>query len=209
MNRRDFNKALGATALASVTLTEADDVTAAPTWSFSANVAECCSCEIPCPCNFGRATSLRCDGNRLIEIYEGNVNGADLAGIRFLVTFEMGKWTRIYVDENLDDLQMDAFDILMPLAFGGFSRLSRSVERVPITVVRTSELIEFSTPASKVEMKPLVGLDGSPIMISGLPSNAFHDYVQYESVRHVHNGPDREWSHSGTNGFISRMLASS
>ena len=60
-----------------------------------------------------------------------------------------------------------------------------------------------------VVVKPLVGLDGSSISISGLPSHVFHDYVQYESVKHVHKGPDREWSHSGTNGFVSRMLASS
>ena len=209
MNRREFSKALSVAAIAPAALTETNDVEAAPVWSFSAKVAECCSCEIPCPCNFGRPTSLRCDGNRLIEIYEGNVNGAELSGIRFLVTFEMGKWTRIYVDDSLDDTQTEAFDTILPLAFRGFSRLSRSVERVPMTVVHTSEMTKFSTPASEVEMKPLVGLDGSPISISGLPSNAFHDYVQYESVKHVHKGPDREWSHSGTNGFTSRMRSSS
>jgi hypothetical protein len=209
MNRREFSKAISAAAIASATLTAADNVAAAPAWSLSANIAECCSCEIPCPCNFGRPTSLRCDGNRLIEIYAGNVDGAGLAGVRFLVTFEMGKWSRIYVDESLSDSQMEAFDAILPLAFGFFSRQARSVERVPMTVVRTKELIRFSTPASAVEMKPLVGLDGGTISISGLPSNAFHDYVQYESVKHVHNGPDRDWSHSGTNGFVSRMLASS
>ena len=36
----------------------------------------------------------------------------------------------------------------------------------------------------------------------------FHEYVQYESVQHVHTGPDRSWSHEGTNGFTSRMYAS-
>lgn len=209
MNRREFSKVLSAAAVASAGLTKADGAAAAPAWTLTANVAECCSCEIPCPCNFGRPTSLRCDGNRLIEIVEGNINGADLAGIRFLVTFEMGKWTRIYVDESLDDGQMESFDALFPLAFSYFSRLARSVERVPMTVVRTSELVTFSTPASTVEMKPLAGMGGGLITVNGLPSNVFHDYVQYESVRHTHKGPDREWSHSGTNGFLSRMLASS
>lgn len=208
MNRREFSKALSAATVASAGLTAAEAVRAAPSWSLQANLAECCSCEIPCPCNFGRPTSLPCEGNRLIEIYEGSVEGLDLAGARFLVTFLMGKWTRIYIDDSLDDAQSGALDMVMPLAFGGFMRGSRSVERVPMTVERTSELITFSTPASSVEMKPLVGLDGGPISISGLPSNAFHDYVQYESVRHVHKGPDSEWSHSGTNGFTSRMIAS-
>jgi hypothetical protein len=208
MKRRDFNNVLGAIAVAPAILGSAREAKAASEWSLAANLAECCSCEIPCPCNFGRPTELRCDGNRLIEIYEGQVDGADLAGIRFVATFEMGKWTRIYVDEQLDDKQMETFDTIMPLAFGGFLRLARSVERAPITVDRASDVIAFSTPASEVEMKPLVGLDGSPISISGLPSNAFHDYVQYESVKHTHMGQGREWSYSGTNGFTSRMLAS-
>lgn len=208
MNRRDFSKVLGAAAIAPGTLAAADDAAAATNWSLEAHVAECCSCEIPCPCNFGRPTTSRCDGNRLIEIYEGHLGDADIAGIRFLVTFEMGEWTRIYIDESLSNEQQKLADELLPLAFAGFHRQARSIERVPLRVTRSEDLVKFSTPASEVEMKPLVGLDGSRISISGLPSNAFHDYVQYESVRHVHTGPDRQWSHSGTNGFLSRMMAS-
>jgi len=207
MKRRDFNLLL-ATAVAPAIVGKTRAAEAAAGWSLTANVAECCSCEIPCPCNFGRPTDSRCDGNRLIEISEGHVDGANLAGIRFLVTFEMGKWCRIYVDERLDEAQMGAFNAIMPLAFKRFLDQSRSVERVPLTVERTSELISFSTPASKVEMKPLRGLDGGRITVSGLPSNVFHDYVQYESVTHTHTGQDREWSYSGTNGFTSRMVVS-
>ena len=206
MNRRDFNLLLGAAAVVPGGFSRADDPATA--WSLAADLAECCSCDIPCPCNFGRPTDQRCDGNRLIEIYEGHVGGDDLAGIRFLVTFEMGQWTRIYIDDSLTDAQTSRLDRILPLAFGGFVRLSRTVESVPMTVARSSDLIRYTTPESEVEMKPLAGLDGGRISISGLPSNAFHDYVQYESVRHVHNGPDRQWSHSGTNGFTSRMLAS-
>ena len=207
MKRRDFNYVLGAAAIAPAILGGTREATAASAWSLAANIAECCSCEIPCPCNFGRPSELRCDGNRLIEIYEGQVDGTELAGIRFVATFEMGKWTRIYVDDSLDDAHMAAFESIMPLAFAGFLRLSRSVERVPLTVVRTSEFVKFSTPASEVEMKPLVGLDGSRITISGLPSNVFHDYVQYESIKHTHKGQGRDWSYAGTNGFTSRMVA--
>ena len=206
IQRRELSKLLGLAALAPASLVR--ETQAASNWEFEANVAECCSCEIPCPCNFGRPTSSRCDGNRLIEITSGQLHGADLAGIRFLVTFEMREWTRIYIDDSLDREQLALLDELLPLGFGGFHRSARSIEQVPMTVVRGSESITISTPASEVEMKPLVGLDGGAISISGLPSNVFHDYVQYESVRHVHKGPDRSWSHSGTNGFTSRMLAS-
>lgn len=177
-------------------------------WSLTANLAECCSCEIPCPCNFGLPTKHRCDGNRLVEITDGHLGDDDLAGLRFLVTFEMGQWTRIYVDDSLSRAQQATMDKLLPLAFAGFVRLSRSIERVPLAVSRGVATISITTPASAVEMTPLAGLDGGRISIDGLPSNTFHDYVQYESVKHIHNGPDRQWSHSGTNGFTSRMIAS-
>ena len=208
MKRRDFNNVLGAVAIAPVILGGSRNAKAASNWSFVADVAECCSCEIPCPCNFGRPTDLRCDGNRLIEITEGQLDGAALSGIRFLVTFEMGKWTRIYVDDQLNGAQMETFDNIMPLAFAGFIGGARSVERVPLNVVRTSEMISISTPASRIEMKPLAGLDGGRIQVTGLPSNAFHEYVQYESVVHTHEGTGRDWSYSGTNGFTSKMIAS-
>jgi hypothetical protein len=207
MKRREFSKMLGTAAVASAWPTR--QAASASAWAFEANIAECCSCAIPCPCNFGLLTKQRCDGNRLIEIYKGHVGGADLAGARFLSTFEMGKWNRIYIDDSLTDQQDQALDALLPLAFGGFVRGARSIERVPMTVVRTDAVIEFSTPASEVQMKPLPGLDGGLITINGLPSNVYFDYVQYQSVRHIHKGPDREWSHTGTNGFISRMVASS
>lgn len=206
IKRRDFNKMLGAAAISQTFLSA--QAQEAANWSFEANVAECCSCEIPCPCNFGLGTKLRCDGNRLIEIYKGHVGDIDLKGVRFLVSFEMGAWTRIYADENMSEGQMQAFDLILPLGFAGFKRLSRSIETVPMTVNRAEELITITTPASNVEMKPLRGMDGGLITVDGLPNNAFYDYVQYQSVVHTHQGPDREWSHTGTNGFTSRMIAS-
>ncbi|MGD8340070.1 MAG: DUF1326 domain-containing protein [Gammaproteobacteria bacterium] len=209
MQRRNFNRTLGAAALAPMLLGKSRKARAAGEWSLAADVAECCSCEIPCPCNFGRPTTLRCDGNRLIEIREGQVDDLDLAGVRFLVAFEMGQWTRIYVDDALTDSQSAAFDAILPLAFAGFQRGARSIERVPLSVDRSADLIRFAVPDSEVEMKPLRGLNGELIRINGLPSNAFFGYVQYESVRHVHRGADRQWSHSGTNGFTSQMIASS
>ena len=79
---------------------------------------------------------------------------------------------------------------------------------VPLTVSRSAETVSFETPEIEVKMKLLKGMDGKAIKISGLPSPAFYDYTQYESVAHHHKGGDREWSHSGTNGFTSRMVVS-
>jgi hypothetical protein len=207
MRRRELGKLLGAVAIGPSVLASIRAARAQGAWSLVADIAECCSCEIPCPCNFGRPTQLRCDGNRLIEIEEGHAGELDLAGVRFGVSFEMGEWTRIYADEAMSAAQKAGFDAVLPLAFAGFQRGARSIEHVPISVERGGTAIRFSTPASAVEMKPLVGLDGGPITIAGLPSNTFFDYVQYESVRHTHRDAERNWSYSGTNGFTSRMIA--
>ena len=51
------------------------------------------------------------------------IDGASLAGIGFVVTFEMGKWARVYLDESLDAARVEAFEQLFPLAFAGFAKL--------------------------------------------------------------------------------------
>jgi hypothetical protein len=170
-----------------------------------ADVAECCSCAIPCSCNFGRPEPGTCHGTRLIQIREGQLDGADLAGLAFVVTFEMRVWTRIYVDDRLSDSQSATLDRLLPVAFAGFDRQARSKVRAPLTIQETTDGFRFGVPESTVEMKLLPGLDGGRIVISGLPNPAYRDYVQHESVVHTHRSADGAWSYSGTNGFRSVM----
>ena len=51
------------------------------------------------------------------------------------------------------------------------------------------------------------GLNGKPITIDNLPSVAYHKYTQYESVVHTHKSDGGDFSHKGTNGFTSVMIA--
>ena len=206
MNRRNVNKVLGTAALVPGLLAMAGKSRAASSWMLTANLAECCSCEIPCPCNFGRPTDLRCDGNRLVEITAGHVGEMNLAGVRFLVTFEMGKWTRIYADDAMSENQLRAFEAVLPLGFGGFRGLAQTIESVPLSVERGDDVIRVSVPEAEFSMQPLAGMDGGLIKVDGLPSRTFFDYVQYVSIEHVYRGPGRRWSHSETNGFTSRMI---
>ena len=178
-------------------------------WSVAADVAESCSCDVSCPCNFGQPTASRCDGSRLIAIDEGHYGGVDLSGVTFIVTFEMREWSKIYVDDRISDVQMEALEQLLPVAFGGFHRGMRSLQRVALTIERTEDMVRFSVPESTVEIQLMRGIDGQPITIDGLPSPAFVDYTQYQSVVHTHSSSDAEFSHSGTNGFTSRMEVSS
>ncbi|MGD9601548.1 MAG: DUF1326 domain-containing protein [Gammaproteobacteria bacterium] len=210
MNRREFSVGLGGTAVIATTwgLAAARAATA-PAWSVLADVAECCGCAIPCPCNFGRLTDKRCEGNRLIRIREGEFDGASLAGIDLLVAFEMRQWARIYVSDTVNDAQFATLEAALPFAFTGFHKILRSLERVPLEVEARSDRMRFSTPDSTVEMTRMAGLDGAPIRITGLPSPAFHDYVQYEAVVHRHRRDGVDWSYQGTNGFTSVMRARS
>ena len=211
MLRRDFGKLLGAFAagpiLAPAGALARESRSARRRWELRADIAECCSCDIPCSCNFGRPESV-CHGTRLVRIRQGQLEGADLAGISFVVTFFMGRWTRIYMEESMSASQLAALEGLLPVAFAGFDRGARVKERVPITIEEGTETFRFSVPESTVEMKLLPGLNGSPIRISGLPNPAYQEYVQYESVVHAHTGPDLQWSHAGTNGFRSVMRVS-
>lgn len=212
MNRRDFGRLLLSSALVPALATPAPafarEASRARRWSLRATVAECCSCAIPCPCNFGRPTDRGCFGNRLIQIQDGDFEGVDLGGATFLVTFQMGRWTRLYLDDALDPRRAAALDGLLPVAFAGFHRVAQVIQRAPLVVERGATTMKFSGPESSVEMRLLPGLDGDPIRISGLPNPAYHDYVQYESVAHVHRSASADWSYSGTNGFISEMRAS-
>ncbi|MGD2047698.1 MAG: DUF1326 domain-containing protein [Gemmatimonadota bacterium] len=214
MKRRDFSKMLGAAALVPVLRPLSSlgplGVDEPRAWSFVADVSECCSCEIPCGCNFGRPERDKpCHGTRLIQIREGQIDGASLAGINFAVTFWMGQWTRIYIDDSMSQAQFAAVDEILPAAFGGFDRGARVKERVPLTIEREpGQRLRYSVPESTVEMRLLPGLDGQPIRVAGLPNPAYQDYVQYESVVHTHEGPDAQWSYEGTNGFQSVMRVS-
>lgn len=211
MLRRDFNKLLGSVAAGSLVVparalaSDARPLTRRR-YELRADIAECCSCDIPCSCNFGRPERV-CHGTRLIQIRQGSLDGADLAGLTFAVTFFMRNWTRIYIDDSLTATQTATLERLLPAAFGGFTGGARVTERVPLTITEGTDTFRFSVPESTVEMRLFPGLDGSPVRITGLPNPAYHDYVQYESVVHEHNGPDLQWSHSGTNGFRSVMMA--
>ena len=208
MNRREFNRYMGAAAAIPAALSTPVIAATDTSWSVIADIAESCSCEIPCPCNFGRPTDLCCEGSRLIQINSGNIDGLDLAGIAFVVSFEMGKWTKIYLEESLSDAQVEAFNQVLPTAFKGFKKLMQSMHRAPISVERTADQVHFSVPESTVEIAVIRDLDGKPITIDNLPSPVFHNYTQYESLAHRHQSSHAEFSYTGTNGFTSKMIAS-
>ena len=182
----------------------------APSWQLSATVAESCSCVVACPCNFGGEPSrMPCEGNRIISIEKGRYGDVDLAGVQFLVTFNMRTWSKIYVSDKVSDRQMAAVESLLPLAFAGFQKGMLSFTKAPITMEVTDTRVRFSGPESSVEMELMRGFNGRSVKVLNLPSPAFQDYTQYKSVSHRHTSATHSFSHSGTNGFTSHMEAAS
>ena len=177
-----------------------------PNWHLTATLAESCSCNIPCPCNFGSdPTRMPCDGNRLIWIKSGHYQDVDLSGVVFLITFTLRGWSKIYVSDQVSDRQMAAIEALLPIAFNGFHRGMLSFTKVPISLEITEQRVKFSSPESAVDMEVMRGRDGKPVKILNLPNPAYQDYTQYRSVVHRHASAGHQFTYSGTNGFTSTM----
>ena len=179
---------------------------AEPNWHLTATVAESCSCNISCPCNFGgEPTRNPCEGNRLISINAGHYENVDLKGVSFLVTFTMRSWSKIYVSDKVSAQQMAAVESLMPIAFAGFHKGMLSFTKAPITMDITEKRVRFSGPESSVDMEVMNGFGGKPVKVLNLPNPAYQDYTQYRSVLHRHDSADHTFKYSGTTGFTSTM----
>jgi len=158
-----------------------------PNWQLPATLAESCSCNIPCPCNFGS------DPTRM------------LSGVVFLITFTLRGWSKIYVSDQVSASPMAAVEALLPIAFAGFHRGMLSFTKASINTEMTEQRVTFSSPESAVEMEVMRGRDGKPVKVLNLPNPAYQDYTQYRSVVHRHASAGHRFSYSGTNGFTSTM----
>lgn len=188
---------------------------ASENWAFKAEYAESCCCSIPCPCTFGMPPTMgHCEGNGLVVIEKGHMGDVNVDGLSVVLTFGLGQWIKLYVDEKATDEQVDAVEALLKqdLVFGDYfagETQLLSIEKAPITMEWTEALIKFSVPASTVEIEMLKGLDGGPITIENLLFPSTQHYTQYRSITQSHKSDDKEFNHVGTNGFTSKILASS
>jgi hypothetical protein len=155
-----------------------------------------------------------CEGNGLVVIEKGHMGDVSVDGLSVVLTFGLGQWMKVYVDENATDAQVDAVEALLKqdpvfgAYFAGETQLL-SVGKAPITKEWTDALIKFSTPESAVEIEIVKGLDGGPITIENLLFPSTQHYTQYRAIALSHKSDDKEFTHTGTNGFTSKILASS
>lgn len=207
-SRGIWNRVLAVAALACLlAATSASSVALPEEWHVTADVAESCSCDVSCPCNFGSApTHDFCHGNRLYQITNGHYQDTDVSGLTFIVTFSIGEWAKIYVSDGASDAQMEALKGLVPHILGGFERAGIVfTKKVPITVERSGDKLKFSVAESAVDMDVMRGYNDQPVTVQNLPSATFQHYTQYESVETRHRGGEQQFHHSGTTGFTSKL----
>jgi hypothetical protein len=188
---------------------------AAQEWAIHADYTESCSCNPTCPCVFGSpSTHGFCEGNNLIEIKEGHYNGVNLDGISMVTAFSLGKWMKIYMNENTTEEQAQALmdllrlDQTFGLIYAGNTKVL-SQETTPISIERAAGKVKFSVPDSIVEIEMMKGKGGEPIRIQNLTLPFMDNHTQYKSIVVSHMSADKAFKHSGTNGLTSTITASS
>lgn len=184
-------------------------------WSVKADYAESCSCAPSCPCIYGSApTRGFCDGTSLVDIKKGNYGDVNLDGLTIVSAFGTGKWVKYFVSENATDQQLQVIDKLMPAMFGYHKSAEvLATEKAAVKVERTMNNLKYSGPDTMVEIEMVKGADGGPIKLTNLPVQGFPappllGAEQYKSVNLSHQGKDKEFSYSGTNGFVAMIDAS-
>ena len=182
-------------------------------WAIDATLSGSCSCNAMCPCSLGSPpTQGFCEGSNLVEVKSGHYFGTNLDGLGMVATRRGGEWLKLYIDEAASDSQMNALIELLKL--DETMSLAKnteiiSKEKVKISVERASDRVKFSVPASTVEIEMMEGLGGKPIKVDNLRRPFFNDYTLYKSISNIHQSDEHKFSHSGTNGFVSRLAASS
>ena len=182
-------------------------------WAIDATLSGSCSCNAMCPCALGSPpTQGFCEGSNLVEVKSGHYFGTNLDGLGMVLTRRGGEWLKLYIDEAASDSQMNALVELLKLdetmGLAGNTEII-SKEKVKISVERTSDRVKFSVPASTVEIEMMEGLGGKPIKVDNLPLPFLDDYTLYKSISNIHQSDEHKFSHSGTNGVVSRLAASS
>ena len=126
---------------------------------------------------------------------------------------EIGTQRRLHrrqrgVQVTLGGFGEQAVNALLPIAFAGFHKTMQSMSKVPMTLEITDNRVRFSTPESAVDMEVVRGFNGQAIRVLNLPSPQLQEYTQFKSLSHPHTSATRTWNHSGTNGFLSKFVAS-
>jgi hypothetical protein len=173
-------------------------------WRLSGSYAETCSCELMCPCNLSfdhGATYDFCRATLAFDISEGEIEGADIGGLKVVVIIDTpkvmtdGNWRLgMFVDESATDEQAEKLGQVFTGQLGGpMAGLAPlvgevlGVERARIEVsdaglrhgVRVGDAIDFEIE----DIVPFGVETGEPVRFAGMFHPVGSDLTMAEAKR--------------------------
>ena len=176
-------------------------------WSLKGKNLIYCNCDYGCPCESNaNPTHGECTGIVGFQIDEGHFGDVDLDGVTFIVTFNIGNWTKLYFSDEASEEQVAATVELLRKQSGFLYGDLLEVERVPLELERSGARIAYSTPQTNTVIEAMLGIDDEPIQVTNL---RFRDYTQFESetVSHTAEDESQSFEYAGTNGFTANYAA--
>lgn len=159
-------------------------------WQMNAEMIECCSCKLLCPCILGPEGEPDrgwCSGGLFYDIEEGAIDGVAVDGCKVAMSadwpgnFFAGNGTaRLYIDERASAEQRSALEAVFSGRKGGlFEPLMSAViakwlpTKTARIEIRRGDSIELSVgDIGNVSMKPIKDQNGRPASIQGTPVQA-------------------------------------
>jgi len=181
-------------------------------WSLEASWTDACCCKVSCPCFFGsEPTEGYCQGASLVEIRSGHHGDVSLDGITAIVTYQVGQWSKIVVNDAASREQVAAVAALLPKALPFLAKgAPPSVSAAAVVVERDGDRIAYSAPQTSVALTMVRGANGKPIMIHNVPAKGApfpesDEHTQYKSEHLRHESEDGQFEWSGRNGLAAKL----
>lgn len=148
-------------------------------WEVRGEMSEACTCEVPCPCNFGQGPAPQhyCWSLASFYIEKGHYGSVKLDGLH-LVRAHGERSTVWYIDETATAAQAAALRSLVGIAAHGASRRPEHFERARI--VQTAPRARFKLAIGDkggFTADEIIGMDGkNPVVVENMTAwNVQHD----------------------------------
>lgn len=181
-------------------------------WSLEGSWTDACCCKVSCPCLFGsKPTEGFCQGASVVEIERGRYGDVTLDGVAVVVTYEVGKWSEIVVDERATEAEVAAVGALLPEVLPFLAKgPSPTVTTGPVSVGTDGDRVRYAAPGTSVALEVVRGANGEPITIHNLPAKGkpfpvAEDHTQYKSEHLRHESEERGFEWVGRNGFRASL----
>lgn len=175
-------------------------------WFIKASYHEACSCNAPCPCPYGLPmTNSYCKSNSFIDIHQSNYKNVDLSGFKVILTGGVGEPGKFFIAEPVKEEQIIAFkDLLTIINPGGYNEITFGGQ-VPIDFNNKNGQINYSTQNIQVQLQPVIGNNGMPVVVNNLKGKLFKNYIPHLAIinNRTFNDTITNFQYTNKAGFTS------